>query len=171
MAFTVGQTIAGPQSNAISADTIRVNKYTIPAGIRFFKLTTNFNLTGSIPIRAVIYLDSAGEPGALARCGPETTFPASGTNWYDNALEYTTPAAGDYWFGAWSGGLASVSVNSFLAAGIPRRVNNAQVYSSSGPAPNPWPGTVASDDTQFSWYLTAIVDPTLVMGTLGTGRV
>ena len=102
-------------------------------------------------LKAVIYSDSGGSPGALVATGTEVTYRGSvnGTGWFD--LPFASPVAlspGTYWLGFITG--PSSSGMAYAYDNVPNsRAYNTNAYA-AGPT-NPF-GPVSTDSKQASIY-------------------
>ena len=106
-------------------------------------------------VRAVVYADASGNPGALVAVTPEVTIAAAQpAAWVDFPLATpATIAAGRYWIGYWYG--ATSNAASFACtngvAGIERYVPDA--YSSTGQPNSPW-GAGSTSTSEYTLYAT-----------------
>jgi hypothetical protein len=107
---------------------------------------------GNADIKAVIYADANGSPGALIATSSQLIYPNTGTaGWY--ALPFATPpnlAAGRYWIGVLTGGATHAAGYRYTTV-TNSRILNSNTYT-SGPS-NPF-GTGTTDDQQMSLYAT-----------------
>ena len=100
-----GTTIAGPLTDWATADLKEVSRYTAPQAVPVSKLTGYVSglgkSSGSQPVRAVIYADSGGNPGALLGVSNQVTIQAGRAwGWVDFTFpSAVTVGAGTVWMG------------------------------------------------------------------------
>jgi hypothetical protein len=106
---TFGKTTIGKSSGHYSADTKRVNRFSLGATGTVGKLSVYLQPTGTSgeeSIEGVIYSDAGGSPGSLVATSNPLTFSENAkAGWYD--LSFATPptlAPGHYWLGTITGG-------------------------------------------------------------------
>jgi thermitase len=155
---TFGQTTVGSHSDlGMFANYKIVNAATLPVAGSVSKLSVyaipGFGSPSPQALKAVIYADAGGSPGALLATGSEVTYRGNvnGRGWFE--LPFPTPVAlgaGSYWLGFITGasteGIGYVYEN--VAAS---RAYNANPFT-SGPT-NPF-GSATKDSEQASLYAT-----------------
>jgi PKD repeat protein/glucose/arabinose dehydrogenase len=153
---TFGTSSPGSSTDAASANAKEVSKYTAPAAVKVLKLTGYISglgsTSGSQPIRAVIYADSGGNPGALLGVSDEVTINAKRAwGWVD--FTFATPVnvpAGKVWLGYFAGRKSNLVQLRFDSVGGDLRFNSNSY--SSGPS-NPF-GTAKVSNQHYSLYAT-----------------
>jgi PKD repeat protein len=152
---TFGSTTIGSSIDALSANLKEVSQYTAVAS-NVTKLTGYISglgkRTGSQVIRAVIYSDANGSPGALLGVSNEVSVKAGQAwRWVDFTFPAPVPvAAGRIWMGYLAGttsGLTQVRYD--LASSVERFNKNSY---SAGPS-NPF-GTATTGNERYSLYAT-----------------
>lgn len=108
--------------------------------------------------RPLIYADSAGEPGALIETLTEITILTSDTTgaWRDvTGLSVSSGANTDIWIGLWNANVGYRYAYD-TPGGNPERYKSVlAAYSSTNPAPDPWPAASDTPSTQeVSCYVT-----------------
>jgi hypothetical protein len=160
---TFGNTVQGITNAKLGADTKQVIKSTLTERATVSKLTGFFGGSHEYSpgttqaVKAVIYADAGGVPGAKIAEGTEVTIDdyASYT-WYD--LPFGSPPTidpGDYWLGYISGGTSlAIRFQYSPTGGV--RATNADAYSDG--ASNPF-GAVGSDTLNLSVYASYVTVP------------
>src|SRR5262249_44125013 len=111
---TFGTTTPGTSVDAATADNKEVSKYTAPQAGNVTKVTGYISglgkTSGTQNIRAVLYADSGGNPGALLGTSNQVTVPAGQAwNWVD--FTFSSPVAiqaGTIWMGYIAGAASDV---------------------------------------------------------------
>jgi hypothetical protein len=155
--LTIGNASLGEQQGQFAANLKRVNEYVLPQAGTITSLSTYLQpspLTGSQPLRGIVYANNSGAPGQrLAITRTLTLESQDTTRWYRMALlaPLALPA-GHYWIGIQSGGPIDVPGSGFSYDQVPnsRDLNN-----------NPWPalpsdpfGPITADNEEMSLYAT-----------------
>ena len=151
---TLGVTTVGSLSaSAVASYLDASGPYTLAAAATVTTLT-GYVSGGPVafPLRAVVYADSGGEPGAFVAVSSEVTIaPSQAAGWVDFPLPAgVTVAAGRYWLGYWFGGSGATFAYAAVSGGE-RYVPAA--YSSSGSPPASY-GSAATSDSSYSLYAT-----------------
>ena len=155
---TFGKTTVGSSKDSgIFANYKLVNSATLSVVASVSKLSVyavpGINSPSPQALRAVIYADSGGSPGALVASGTEVTYRGNvnGSGWFD--LPFASPVTlspGTYWLGFIAG--ASNEGMGYVFSGSPNsRAYTANAYT-SGPT-NPF-GAPTRDSEQASVYAT-----------------
>jgi PKD repeat protein/glucose/arabinose dehydrogenase len=153
---TFGTTTPGAGTDTASADLKEVSKYTAPSAVSVFKLTGYVSGlgagTGSQPVRAVLYADSGGNPGALLGVSNAVTIVA-GRAW--GWVDFTFPTAvsvpaGTVWMGYIAGTTSDLMQLRYDTSTGELRYN-ANPYT-SGPS-NPF-GSATLSNKHYSLYAT-----------------
>jgi PKD repeat protein len=153
---TFGTTTPGTQTDTASANYKEVSKFTAPSAGTVVKVTGYVSglgaASGSQPVRAVIYANSGGNPGALLGVSNAVTINA-GKPW--GWVDFTFPSAvsisaGTIWIGYIAGTTGDLTQLRYdpVAADLRYNVNN---YASG--ASNPF-GTPATIGFHYSIYAT-----------------
>ena len=155
---TFGTTTPGASADTASSDLKEVSKFTSPAAVSVFKLTGYISGlgagSGSQPVRAVVYADSGGNPGALLGVSNSVTI-AAGRAW--GWVDFTFPAsvavpAGPVWMGYIAGTTSDLTQLRYDTVANDLRYNlNAGGYG-SGPT-NPF-GAQTVSNKHYSLYAT-----------------
>jgi PKD repeat protein len=154
---TFGTTTVGPSSDTGNVDVKTVSKFTAVAG-QVTKLTGYVSglgaRNGSQPLRAVLYTDSGGRPGALLGVSSEVTINAGRAwGWVDFPLPASVPvSAGTIWMGyiaGWKSGVTQLRYSGLT--GDERHNKNTGGYA-AGPS-NPF-GTATTASLHYSLYAT-----------------
>ncbi len=155
---TFGTTNPGASTDTASSDLKEVSKFTAPAAVSVFKLTGYLSGlgagSGSQPVRAVIYADSGGSPGALLGVSNAVTITAgSAWSWVDFTFPTSVSVpAGTVWMGYIAGTTSDLTQLRYDTAANDMRFNlNAGGYG-SGPT-NPF-GTPNLSNKHYSLYAT-----------------
>jgi subtilisin family serine protease len=182
---TFGKTTVGALTDSgIFSDYKVVHAATLPAAGAVTKLSVyavpGVNSPSPQALRAVIYRDSGGSPGALVASGPEVSYRGStnGSGWFD--LPLTTPVAltpGTYWLGFITGTTTEGMGYRFDSVANTRAYNTNAF--ASGPT-DPF-GSATEDSEQASIYATyttsappsapANTSPPTIAGTAQVGQV
>jgi subtilisin family serine protease len=160
---TFGKTNVGAYSdNGIFADYKVVHSATLTVAGSVTKLSLyaipGINSPSPQALKAVIYADAGGSPGALLATGTEVTYQGSvnGAGWFN--LPFAAPVAltpGTYWLGFITG--ATSEGMGYAYDSVPgSRAYNANAYA-SGPT-NPF-GSATKDSEQASIYATYTTSP------------
>jgi PKD repeat protein len=153
-----GTTTPGAGTDTASADLKEVSRYTAPSAVSVFKLTGYVSGlgagTGSQPVRAVIYGDSGGNPGALLGVSNAVTI-SSGRPW--GWVDFTFPSAvsvpaGTVWMGYIAGAVNDLTQLRYDTSTGELRYNaNAGGYP-AGPS-NPF-GAATLSNKHYSLFAT-----------------
>jgi subtilisin family serine protease len=151
----VGKATVGANADSFAADRKRVNRYTLASSGRFAKARLYLAPTakaGQQALRAVVYADAGGAPGALAAVTNELVFRSTdAAGWYEMPFSTTvTLPAGDYWIGVLSGSTAGVAGYRYDSVSA-SRLQNANPYGSG--ASDPFGAVGATDSQQMSIQL------------------
>jgi RHS repeat-associated protein len=155
-ATTVGKTTIGASNNKLAANLKSGNKITLSQQGRFTKISAyldgNGTGSGSQTVRALIYADSSGSPGALKATSAQVTI-AKGraAGWVDFTISPAiTLPSGDYWLVLHSGTTANITRRfGDTLTGAER--NNTDTYSDG--AADPF-GTATTGNWSWSTYAT-----------------
>jgi lysophospholipase L1-like esterase len=146
---TVGDLSVRAVSNYLDAS----GPYALAAAGTLTKLT-GYISGGSVafPMRAVVYADSGGAPGALVAVSSEVTIaPSQAAGWVDFPFPAGVAVApGGYWLGYWFGASGASFVYTSVA-GSERYVQAA--YSSTGSPPASY-GSASTSASSYSLYAT-----------------
>lgn len=158
-ASTIGKTAIGASNNKLAANFKSGNKVTLSTQGRFTKISAyldgNGTGSGSQNVRALIYADSSGSPGALKATSAQVTI-AKGraAGWVDFTI---SPAvilpAGDYWLVLHSGTTANIT-RRFGDTVTGSERNNTDTYTDG--AADPF-GTATTGN--WSWSTNATYTP------------
>jgi hypothetical protein len=152
---TLGRTSVGAFRNTGGAGYLDTSgPYTLASSSSLVKLSGYLQGGSSAqPMRAVVYADSAGRPGALVAVSVEVTVQAGAvTGWVDFPVSGSPVlAAGKYWLGYWYGASSAQEFYDTVSGG--GRYAPA-VYSSTGSPPGSWPAGGSGDSIAFSLYAT-----------------
>jgi PKD repeat protein len=154
---TFGTTTPGSLSDGADANYKSVSKFTAPNAGNVVKVTGYVsglgNTSGSQSVRAVLYANSSGVPGALLGVSNEVTIPAQQAwGWVDFA--FPSPVAiqaGTVWIGYINGGSTSGLIQFRYGSVLNDLRYNTNPYS-SGPS-NPF-GTATIANLHYSIYAT-----------------
>ena len=154
-ANSFGKSTVGGTKGSLTANVKRVAKYTADANRDVAEVWAWLRGDGSVAsqvIKAVIYADSAGEPGALLGTSAEVTFSAETTAGAFVQFTFATPvvvvSGTAYWLGLISGATSAVTEIAWDAAGAFRSL--ADTY--TGGAADPFGGGATSGAREFSFY-------------------
>jgi fibronectin type 3 domain-containing protein len=162
-ATTVGKTTAGANVAQVPADTKFGNKVTLNAG-SLSKVSAYLDARGRAPggqqaVRALVYADASGNPGALKASSGEVIIPKNNpAGWVDFTFSpAVNVAAGSYWIVLQAGANSNiVRAYSDSATGAGR--TNADTYANG--ASDPFgPATV----TDSAWSINATYTPTTAL--------
>jgi hypothetical protein len=154
---TFGNAAVGPSSVWLSPDYKAVSKFTLGESASVEKLTAYVwasGTSGSQPLKAVVYADSAGNPGALKAVSAEVTVrSAAPRQWVD----FTLPSAvaldpGTYWLGLHAGPRTGDALAYFAYATATAAGQTKYDAYADGPS-NPF-GTGSVKDRLMSVYAT-----------------
>ena len=152
-----GTTTAGASTDAASQDFKEVSKYTAVAG-NVSKLTGYISglgkPSGSQPVRAVIYADNGGSPGALLGVSNQVTVNA-GQAWGWVDFTFASPiavSAGTIWMGYIGGATDDLTQLRYDTLAGDLRYNSNTGGFAAGPT-NPF-GATATSDKHYSLYAT-----------------
>jgi RHS repeat-associated protein len=158
-ATTIGKITTGASNNKLAANFKSGNKVTLTTQGRFTKISAdldgNGTGSGSQNVRALIYADSSGSPGALKATSVQVTIvKGRARGWVDFTISpAVTLPAGDYWLVLHSGTNANITRRfGDTVTGAER--NNADTYSDG--AADPF-GTPTSGN--WSWSTNATYTP------------
>jgi PKD repeat protein len=153
---TFGTTQPGALTDLASANYKEVAKYTAPLAGNVTKVTGYISglgsTSGSQPVRAVIYADSGGNPGALLGVSTQVTI-AAGKPWGWVNFTFTSPVtvqAGTIWMGYIAGTKHDLTQLRYEQIANDTRYNlNAGGYSAG--ATNPF-GSATTTNKHYSMY-------------------
>jgi len=155
---TFGTTTPGSSTDTATADLKEVSKFTAPSAVNVFKLTGYLSGlgagSGSQPVRAVIYADSGGNPGALLGVSNAVTITA-GRAW--GWVDFTFPSAvavpaGTVWMGYMAGSATGLTQLRYDPVAADLRYNQNSGGYAAGPA-NPF-GAAITLGFHYSLYAT-----------------
>ena len=153
---TFGTTTPGSSVDTVTADLKEVSKFTAPSAVNVFKLTGYVSglgkPSGSQPVRAVIYADSGGNPGALLGVSNAVTITA-GRAW--GWVDFTFPSAvavqaGTVWMGYIAGSTTDLTQLRYDPVANDLRYNTNSGGYAAGPS-NPF-GTATILGLHYSLY-------------------
>jgi PKD repeat protein len=153
---TFGTTTPGALTDTATADLKEVSKYTAPQAANVFKLTGYVSglgaATGSQPLRAVIYADSSGNPGALLGVSNEVTINAGRSwGWVDFTFPTAVPVpAGTVWMGYIGGAVSELTQLRYDSVSGELHYNRNSGGYAAGPT-NPF-GTPTISGKHYSLY-------------------
>ena len=157
-ATTFGVTTVGTKVDSATADNKEVTTYTAPRAGTVTKLTGYISglgsSSGSQPVRAIIYADSGGVPGALLGVSNAVTINAGRAwGWVDFTFPSAVPvSAGTVWMGYIAGTKTDLLQMRFeQVTGVMRFNKNTGGYAAG--ATNPF-GTATSSSKNYSLYAT-----------------
>jgi PKD repeat protein len=157
-ATTFGVTTPGTKTDSATADTKEVTKYTAPQAGNVTKLTGYLSglgsASGSQPIRAIVYADSGGVPGARLGVSNAVTISAGRAwGWVDFTFPSAVPvSAGTVWMGYIAGTKTDLVQMRFdQVSGSMRFNKNSGGYAAG--ATNPF-GSATSSNKNYSLYAT-----------------
>ncbi len=155
---TFGTTTIGASIDTASANYKEVSKYTSPGAVNVSKLTGYISglgaVSGSQPLRAVIYADNNGSPGALLGVSNQVTVSAGQAwAWVDFTFSSAVAVpAGTVWMGYIAGATNDLTQLRYDTATGDLRYNvNTGGY--AGGATNPF-GTTTTSNKHYSLYAT-----------------
>jgi len=155
---TFGTTNPGASTDTAAAGLKEVSKYTAPAPGNVTKLTGYISglgqPTGSQPIRAVIYANAGGAPGALLGVSNQVTVNA-GQAWGWVAFTFPSPVAiqaGTIWMGYIGGTTGSLTQLKYDTLTADLRYNQDAGGYADGPS-NPF-GSATTSNKHYSLYAT-----------------
>jgi hypothetical protein len=157
-ATTFGVTTVGTKTDSATADNKEVTNYTSPQAGNVTKLTGYISglgsSSGSQPVRAIIYADSGGVPGARLGVSNAVTINAGRAwGWVDFTFPSAVPvSAGAVWLGYIAGTKTDLTQMRFeQVSGIMRFNKNTGGYAAG--ATNPF-GSATSSNKNYSLYAT-----------------
>jgi PKD repeat protein len=155
---TFGTTTPGTLTDSASAGLKEVSKFTAPQAVSVFKVTGYVSGlgagSGSQPVRAVIYADSGGNPGALLGASNAVTIPA-GQAWGWVDFTFSSPVsvnAGTVWIGYIAAATNNLTQLRYSTVTADMRYNSNPGGYEAGPS-NPF-GSAVVRDKHYSLYAT-----------------
>ena len=153
---TFGTSSPGALVDSASTDLKEVSKYTAPQAGNVFKLTGYVSglgaSSGSQPVRAVVYADSGGDPGALLGVSNAVTINANQAwGWVDFTFPSQVPvSAGPVWMGYIAGSTADLAQLRYTSTPGECHYNWNPGGYAAGPS-NPF-GSFVLTDKHYSLY-------------------
>jgi PKD repeat protein/glucose/arabinose dehydrogenase len=157
---TFGTTTPGTLTDTASINLKEVSKYSVPQAGTVLKLTGYVSGlgagSGSQPVRAVMYGDSGGNPGALLGVSNQVTI-AAGRPW--GWVDFTFPTqvavpAGPIWLGYIAGATSDLTQLRYQSVAADLRYNTNGGGYAAGPS-NPF-GSAITLDFHYSLYATYV---------------